>query len=714
MAIAFVQKVDGVTRVASTVSGTFASNTTTGNTLIVIIYIGNDVGAPITGVTIDHGTAVFTQVISRDNASTNMAVWAAANITGGITPKITVQGSGTVQEMVAYEFSGMPPALSLDGAAIAAVGDGINLSITGSARTNADDILINAFEVAGGVIAGGGGTWVSYFPTTDQFGLAQYQIANTIGIPVATGTQDSTQAWTGIIFALKAAAIPTKILIGTCTPHIIATGTLSKSSSLSGTCVAQSSSIFNFLAATKPLAGNCLTVTSNTGKLFLSNPPQGICTVRVSNSGVLAARKPFDGACSVLANNAGYLLMSATLQGNCNVRLVNTGLLSQVNALTGQCDVYSVNTDNFVVGERGICTVLCQNTGILFIGKFVKGVSVGFANSFGVLFQSNFLSGICIARTDMVGLLDPPNNWYVRTSTQAGANGTTWNLAWTLSQLGSNWGSVLPGDTVWFAGGTYGALSVNKSGSSGNPIIIKRATANDPAPAASPGWVPATMDTQVSFSSINTGNFNFITIDGNKWVAPGLPTTYGIVVPTGNGGSSVDFGVSAAVSNLSFINLDCPGPGFHSTTSETHAFLGAHGGDPIITNLLISGCRASGMDTMLKLDNWRGTTIEYTTLINCSSGNLSAVHPDTMYWYACNGVTIRYCFIANVDSESIFFDYGGQTNVTFYGNVMVQGTGASSSAIELKQGFAYGIVNLYNNTFVSWSKGVTLDSPGQL
>jgi hypothetical protein len=109
---------------------------------------------------------------------------------------------------------------------------------------------------------------------------------------------------------------------------------------------------------------------------------------------------------------------------------------------------------------------------------------------------------------------------------------------------------------------------------------------------------------------------------------------------------------------------------------------------------------------MVKASNWNNCVIEYTIFRDCSSGDMVNVHPDTIYFYPCSNVTVRYCRFENVDSESIFFDYGGSTGIYMYGNVMVQGTGQSSSAIELKQGYTWGTFFLYNNVFVGWTKGV--------
>ena len=289
-------------------------------------------------------------------------------------------------------------------------------------------------------------------------------------------------------------------------------------------------------------------------------------------------------------------------------------------------------------------------------------------------------------------------DWYVRTSAAGSNTGKDWSNAWSLS--GIAWASVQPGDTIWLAGGSYSSLNIGKSGAAGKQIYIKRVTSANATPVAAAGWSSA-FDSQVTFSSgVSVPARSYVTVDGN---AP-----YGIKIPVGNGGIGVTIAStsSSPCNTVELKNLDIVGPGFRVTTAETNGIRASEGGDPPIYNLLVSRCRIQGMDTMVKADNWNNSVIEYTSFLNCSSGDMAAVHPDTIYFYPCTNVTVRYCRFENVDSESIFFDYGGSTQIYFYGNVMIQGSGSTSSAIELKQGYTWGTFFLYNNVFVGWTKGV--------
>src|SRR5258708_25608707 len=93
-------------------------------------------------------------------------------------------------------------------------------------------------------------------------------------------------------------------------------------------------------------------------------------------------------------------------------------------------------------------------------------------------------------------------------------NGTSWANAW--GDMGSiSWVSVTAGSTVCVAGGTYAQdLAPASSGSSGNPVTVKRAIASDPtcgSPTA--GW-NAAFAAQAGMNWQTTLPKDFVTIDG--------------------------------------------------------------------------------------------------------------------------------------------------------------------------------------------------------
>ncbi|MGZ3797033.1 MAG: hypothetical protein ACXVB1_11740, partial [Pseudobdellovibrionaceae bacterium] len=105
-------------------------------------------------------------------------------------------------------------------------------------------------------------------------------------------------------------------------------------------------------------------------------------------------------------------------------------------------------------------------------------------------------------------------DWFVRAN--AGGNGTSWASAWS-DVTNISWSSIQPGDTLWIAGGSYGILSLGKSGNADTPtgrIFIKRATSL--SHGSDSGWNSA-YDSQVVLSSIRWETLNvgsYVTIDG--------------------------------------------------------------------------------------------------------------------------------------------------------------------------------------------------------
>jgi hypothetical protein len=265
------------------------------------------------------------------------------------------------------------------------------------------------------------------------------------------------------------------------------------------------------------------------------------------------------------------------------------------------------------------------------------------------------------------------------------------------------------GDIVYLAGGNFGnGFAITVSGSASAPVTVKKATAADHG--ADAGW-QASMDTQAVFNSGINVSGRYVTLDGNKWRPPGLPTVFGILIHHASGAKGVDAGGSPG--NLTARDLDVAGPGINSSKAEAD---GIH----FPSNSLIEGCSVRDTDALLFA--WKGntgTTISYCLLYNASSnivisGNPQDPHPDVVYsgGMFTNG-TMRWCLVANVTSEGVFFDQElPGDNMEFYGNVMFQGDcQTGNTPIQLQNGAAFGKVFLYHNTFVDFNKSNNL-GPG--
>src|SRR5260370_38686162 len=71
------------------------------------------------------------------------------------------------------------------------------------------------------------------------------------------------------------------------------------------------------------------------------------------------------------------------------------------------------------------------------------------------------------------------SNWFVVPGGSGSKNGQSWANAWSADGIGN----VGPGDTVWFAGGTYSeSLTIpSVSGTSGNRITYQKVLSSDPS-----------------------------------------------------------------------------------------------------------------------------------------------------------------------------------------------------------------------------------------
>ena len=286
---------------------------------------------------------------------------------------------------------------------------------------------------------------------------------------------------------------------------------------------------------------------------------------------------------------------------------------------------------------------------------------------------------------------------------------------------GSNWSSaggtslantLGAGDTLWLAGGNYGnGFAISVSGNATSPVTIRKATAA--SHGSESGW-NASYDSQAVFNSGINISGRYVSLEGGEWKPPGLPTKFGILIHHASATKGVDAGGSQG--NITLKNLAIAGPGINASKAEAD---GAH----IPSNSLISGCAIYDTDALIFA--WKGntgSTIEYCYLYNASSnivisGNPQDPHPDVIYsgGMYTNG-TMRWCVVANVTSEGVFFDQElPGDNMVFYGNIMFQGDcQTGNTPIQFQNGATFGKVLTYNNTFVDFNKSNVIGPGTQL
>jgi hypothetical protein len=262
---------------------------------------------------------------------------------------------------------------------------------------------------------------------------------------------------------------------------------------------------------------------------------------------------------------------------------------------------------------------------------------------------------------------------FVRAGATGSGTGADWDNAWSSFDT-MNWSSINPGDTVYIAAGTYGVLTVIKSGKLGSPITFKRATVAEHGASTVAGWSAAydgrvIIDGGGGLAAVGFGeggdwmSKSFVTIDG--------ATRYGIWLRNATYGVRADRGPSC--DNIILRFLEIGDPGIYK--------LGEDGIQGSGNNLLVESCYIHDNDSI-------------------------ATHGDGMQWFRSNNITFRYNVVKNCGQifmlteiwNSTSYDYVDNLNV--YYNVFYNRSGTHYDGIKWKlaprAGFAWRI---YNNTF---------------
>jgi hypothetical protein len=299
-------------------------------------------------------------------------------------------------------------------------------------------------------------------------------------------------------------------------------------------------------------------------------------------------------------------------------------------------------------------------------------------------------------------------NWYVRTG--ASGNGTSWANAWS-NVTNIVWSSIQPGDTIWIAGGSYGSLSVGKSGNADTNtgrIFIKRATSSSHGSDA--GW-SAGYDTQVSLSSIYWASLNvgsYVTIDGQ--VDSGIKVVHG----NSDSSSSVSFDRGVSYVTLRYLDLQGPGDtnGFHHLGDDRGIDVTAWNGssyDPV-NYLKVQNSRIHGACTQIWNMNASNGIWEYNQIYNSTDSSGVPCHPNIFVTASSNNVVFRYNRIYNYDAEGIMILNGGHGSLYVYGNLWYSGN-TYARIIETQDG-VNGPVYFYNNTIDNMWGGINTANGG--
>jgi hypothetical protein len=257
---------------------------------------------------------------------------------------------------------------------------------------------------------------------------------------------------------------------------------------------------------------------------------------------------------------------------------------------------------------------------------------------------------------------------------------------------------------VCIAGGTYGKLSIQASGTAAARICIKRAVDGDPQCAtAGAGWNSG-LAGQVVVSQIacnSQGSGDYVTVDG-RVAYQGIKVDDKTTTET----YSVDLNGSGA-NYLRLYNLDVAGVATLTTSfsgegrSLSANFNGtAHG-------LEIAYSQFHGKPTLLLTGGQHDMIFEHNKLFDNVVGNPASWHPNV--WVSISNdanVAWRYNEVWNWMVEGIMMCPAGpsctpDSDWYIYGNVWHDAVSGGASRVFEAQYVTTGAVYLYNNTFAN-------------
>ena len=303
--------------------------------------------------------------------------------------------------------------------------------------------------------------------------------------------------------------------------------------------------------------------------------------------------------------------------------------------------------------------------------------------------------------------------WYVRPNggTYGSENGTSWANAYDgFSDI--NWAAdVDAGDVVCVAGGTYTQnLSIGDSGTSGNPITIRRAYASAAdCGSGTAGW-SSSFDSLISQTDVTIllNSNDFITISGKPSSNPTLWNEYGwklsFTQTPGNGIEDPGTATNVRFDHMEIQGPDCRGScldatrGFDITPFSTGA-----------SNWVLSHMSIHGWPTPVYLGGADNFTLEYSDLYDVFGSGSD--HPQFLYICDADIGVLRHNRFRNSEPSGTgiaFSDAGSPQfchwlNWQIYSNLCFgNDVGGGGTCIDSQEAAISGL-KVYNNTF--WSNG---------
>ncbi|MGZ3795028.1 MAG: hypothetical protein ACXVB1_01605, partial [Pseudobdellovibrionaceae bacterium] len=259
-------------------------------------------------------------------------------------------------------------------------------------------------------------------------------------------------------------------------------------------------------------------------------------------------------------------------------------------------------------------------------------------------------------------------DWYIRSG--ASGNGTSWTNAWS-NVTNIAWSSIQPGDTLWIAGGSYGALNPTANGSGdadSQRVKVKRATSA--AHGSDSGW-NAAWDTQVILSGVTIGS-DYLTIDGQ--------VERGILIPSGSG-VGISFTTTHIYVNLSYLDIagSCTGTGPNCTYGADSRAIDMSGATQK-RYIKIQHNKLHGQCTIVWNFNADDILYEYNEFYaNYAATDPANCHTNVLAVSETSNFTFRYNTVHDYGLEGIMYKWNNNVNHYIYGNLWYAGTAPGST-----------------------------------
>ncbi|MDZ4715995.1 MAG: hypothetical protein SH819_11045 [Cytophagales bacterium] len=285
----------------------------------------------------------------------------------------------------------------------------------------------------------------------------------------------------------------------------------------------------------------------------------------------------------------------------------------------------------------------------------------------------------------------------------ASGNGTDWANAY-----GNLPATLTRGDTYYVADGTYSSYRFDDDEVGTSSIKIKKAIDSDHGTDA--GWSSSYGDGQAVFGS-------FIFTKGFYEVSGQYEYGFKVDFELGGYGAQIN-GTNISLGYIDFDGITNTG-NFYYTSGVLGVNIGKGTAGFHLHHCAIHGCHTliQEADGVRNGFDSSGTIVEYCRLYNSRSHygpqGQDGPHANIYFCSGSQNGLFRYNISDDYNAEGFFFTgwEGSSQNWTLYGNVFF-GKGAGEvnpRGIELRPGYSYTNILIYNNTFVSLPVGAVLN-----